>query len=414
LSGSPRIAVIATLDTKGDEIAYVRDRIDALGGEAVVIDSGILGEPVGCVPDVSRAEVAEAGGRPIDEVRAAGSRGAAVEQMQEGVRAVLEALWSERRVDGALCLGGAEGALLGAAAMAALPVGVPKLIVSPSASGRRPFGPFVGEGDTLVMHSVIDILGINPISRAIFDNAAAAVMGMARDAGRPAEDLGERCVGVTMLGHTTPAVMRMLPVLEEGGHQPVVFHANGVGGPAMERLIESGAISGVIDFTLSELANAMHPTGIHATGPRRLTVAGEHGLPQVVVPGCVDFFNQGARDELPERYRERKQYFHNPVATLVRLTADEEAALGRVVAERLASARGPVRVICPTGGFSLADVPGGDLWDPDADAAFVESLRDSLPAHIPFEEVDAHVDDPEFADLVADRYLTLAKETSHV
>ena len=167
----------------------------------------------------------------------------------------------------------------------------------------------------------------------------------------------------------------------------------------------------MIDFTLSELANAMHPTGIHATGPRRLTVAGEHGLPQVVVPGCVDFFNQGAREELPERYRERKQYFHNPVATLVRLTADEEAALGRVVAERLSGARGPVHVVCPTGGFSLADVPGGDLWDPEADAAFIESLRDALPPEIPFEEVDAHVDDPEFADLVAERYLTLAKET---
>jgi uncharacterized protein (UPF0261 family) len=414
VSGRPRIALIATLDTKGEEIAYVRDRIAALGGEALVVDSGILGEPAGCEPDVSRAEVALAGGRDLEEVRAAGSRGAAVEQMQEGVRSVLDRLWRDRLVDGALCLGGAEGALLGAAAMAALPVGVPKLIVSPSASGRRPFGPFVGEGDTLVMHSVTDILGLNPISRAVFDNAAAAVVGMARDAGRPAGELGERCVAITMLGHTTPAVMRMLPALERAGHEPVVFHANGVGGPAMERLIEAGAIAGVIDFTLSELANSMHPTGIHATGPRRLTVAGERGLPQVVVPGCVDFFNQGAPEELPERYRDRKRYYHNPVATLVRLTADEEAELGRVVAERLSRATGPVRVICPTRGFSLADVPGGDLWDPEADAAFAHALREALPSEIPFEEVDAHVDDPGFADLVADRYLTLAKETADV
>jgi uncharacterized protein (UPF0261 family) len=414
LSGSPRIALIGTLDTKGEEIAYVSRRIAGLGGHAIVIDSGILGEPAGCEPDVSRGEVARAAGRDLEEVRAAGSRGAAVEQMQEGVRVVLDRMWAERRVDSALCLGGAEGALLGAAAMAALPVGVPKLIVSPSASGRRPFGPFVGEGDTLVMHSVTDILGLNPISRAVFDNAAAAVVGMARDAGRPAEALGERCVAVTMLGHTTPAVMRMMPPLERAGHEPVVFHANGVGGPAMERLIEAGAISGVIDFTLSELANSMHPTGIHATGPRRLTVAGEHGLPQVVVPGCVDFFNQGAPEELPERYRDRKRYYHNPVATLVRLSAEEEAALGRVIAERLARATGPVRVICPTGGFSLADVPGGDLWDPEADAAFIEALREALPAEIPLEEVDAHVNDPDFAELVADRFLTLAKESIHV
>jgi uncharacterized protein (UPF0261 family) len=412
LSRSPRIALIGTLDTKGGEIAYVSDRIAALGGEAVVIDSGILDEAAGCEPYISRVEVARAAGRELDEVRAAGSRGAAVEIMQRGVRAVLERLWAERDVDGALCLGGAEGALLGAAAMAALPVGVPKLIVSPSASGRRPFGPFVGEGDTLVMHSVTDILGLNPISRAVFDNAAAAVVGMARDGGRPVETLGERCVAITMLGHTTPAVMRMLPLLDEAGCEPVVFHANGVGGPAMERLVEAGAISGVIDFTLSELANSMHPTGIHATGPSRLTVAGERGLPQVVVPGCVDFFNQGALDELPERYRDRKRYYHNPVATLVRLTADEEATLGRVVAERLSRATGPVRVICPTGGFSLADVPGGDLWDPEADAAFIEALRDALPPEIPLEEVDAHVNDPDFVDLVADRYLTLAKETA--
>jgi uncharacterized protein (UPF0261 family) len=414
LSDGPRIALVATLDTKGEEVAYVRERMRALGADAVVIDSGILGEPSGCEPDVSRAEVARAGGHELEEVRGAGSRGAAVERMQVGVRAVIERLWGERAIDGVLCLGGAEGALLGAAAVAGLPVGVPKLIVSPSASGRRPFGPFVGEGDTLVMHSVTDILGLNPISRAVYENAAAAVVGMARDAGQPVTGLGERCVGITMLGHTTPAVMRMLPQLEQAGHAPVVFHANGVGGPAMERLIAAGAISGVIDFTLSELANAMHPTGIHATGPSRLTVAGEHGLPQVVVPGCVDFFNQGALSELPEQYRDRKRYFHNPVATLVRLSALEEAELGRVVAERLTGARGPVTVLCPNRGFSLADAEGGDLWDPPADRAFIDSLRESLPPSISFEEVDAHVDDPDFADLAVTRYLSLVKETADV
>ena len=194
MSAVPRIALLATLDTKGDETEYVRTRVRELGGEPLVIDTGILGEPAGCEPDVTRAEVARAGGRELEEVRTAGSRGAAVELMQQGARAIVERLWRERRLDGALCLGGAEGALLGAAAMAALPVGVPKLIVSPSASGRRPFGPFVGETDTLVMHSVTDILGLSAISRAVFDNAAAAVVGMARDAGRPVE-LSDRAQG---------------------------------------------------------------------------------------------------------------------------------------------------------------------------------------------------------------------------
>jgi uncharacterized protein (UPF0261 family) len=401
-----RIAVIGTLETKGPEVAYVRDRIRALGGEAVVIDSGILGQAAGCVADVSREQVAREGGHELESIRAAGSRGAAVERMIEGVRAVVTRLWDEGEVHGVLALGGAEGALLGAAAMQALPLGVPKVLVTPSASGRRPFGPFVGESDVLVMHSVVDILGLNPISRSVFDNAAAAVVGMARDAGRPVADLGGRTVGITMLGHTTPAVMRILEALRAAGHEPVVFHANGVGGPAMEKLVAAGALAGVIDYTLSELANTVRD-GLHATGPTRLRVAGEHGVPQVVVPGCVDFFNQGAPSTLPPEYARRKRYYHNPVATLVRLEADEMAELGAMVAERLNDATGPVSVVVPTRGFSLADVEGGDLWDPDADAAFVDTLEASLREEIAFERVDTHVNDPAFADLVTERYLAL-------
>ena len=378
----------------------------------MIVDSGILGEPEGCTPDVSRQEVAREAGLDLDEIRAAGSRGKAVELMERGVRAAVLRLWLEGRLDGALCLGGAEGALLGAAAMHALPVGVPKLIVSPSASGRRRFAPFVGESDTLVMHSVVDILGLNPIARAVFDNAAAAVVGMARAAGRPVRDLDAGTVGITMLGHTTPAVMRIRSALAEAGQEPVVFHANGVGGPAMERLAAAGALAGVIDFTLSELANGLMD-GLHATGPERLRVAGEHGLPQVVVPGCVDFFNQGAPATVPERYRRRKRYYHNPVATLVRLEAGEMAELGAVVAERLNGARGPVRVVAPTRGFSLADIEGGDLWDPDADAAFLDALAAALRPDIPLEQVETHVNDPALAELVAGRYLSLVEESTH-
>jgi uncharacterized protein (UPF0261 family) len=384
----------------------------AFGAEPVIVDSGILGEAEGCAPDVSRYEVAREAGLDLDEIRAAGSRGKAVELMERGVRAVVLRLWLEGRLDGALCLGGAEGALLGAAAMQALPVGVPKLIVSPSASGRRPFGPFVGETDTLVMHSVVDILGLNPIACAVFDNAAAAVVGMARQAGRPVRDLGAGTVGITMLGHTTPAVMRIRATLAEAGQEPVIFHANGVGGPAMEGLVAAGALAGVIDYTLSELANSLMD-GLHATGPERLRVAGEQGLPQVVVPGCVDFFNQGAPATVPERYRGRKRYYHNPVATLIRLEAGEMAELGGIVAERLNAARGPVRVVAPTRGFSLADVEGGDLWDPDADAAFLEALASALRPDIPFEPVETHINDPALADLVAGRYLSLMEESAH-
>jgi uncharacterized protein (UPF0261 family) len=410
VTDQPRIALIGTLDTKGEESAYVRERLIGLGARPVVIDSGILGEPRTSA-DVTREEVAREAGYDLEQIQSAGSRGAAVELMEEGVRAVCLRLWLEGRLDGVLCLGGAEGALLGAAGMQALPLGVPKVILTPSASGRRPFGPFVGESDVLVMHSVVDIIGLNPIARAVFDNAAAATVGMARSAGAPLGDLGGRSVGITMLGHTTPAVMRVRAVLERAGHEPVVFHANGVGGPAMEKLAETGALAGVIDYTLSELANSLLD-GLHATGPSRLRAAGARGLPQVVVPGCVDFFNQGAPETVPAEYRGRKSYYHNPVATLVRLEPEEMAELGRIVAERLNEARGPTSVLAPTQGFSLADVEGGDLWYPEADAAFLDALGTALRPEIPLELVDTHVNDPELAELVAERYLMLASTPS--
>lgn len=407
----PHVVVIGTLDTKGAEIAYVRDRIRQLAAEPLIVDSGILGEAAGCQADVRREQVAEEAGSSLDAVRAAGSRGRAVELMREGVRAVCLRLHREGRLQGVLCLGGAEGGLLGAYAVQALPLGVPKVLVSPSASGRRAFGPFVGSADVLVMHSVIDILGLNPIARAVFDNAAAAVVGMATQGAGQLSGLGSRSVGVTMLGQTTPGVMRLREVLGKAGWESVIFHANGVGGPAMEGLVREGALAGVIDYTLSELANSLLD-GIHTTGPERLTVAGQRGLPQVVVPGCVDFFNQGAPDTLPERYRSRRSYYHNPVATLVRLDPDEMAELGRIVAERLSGARGPVQVICPTRGFSLSDTEGNALWYPEADRAFLDALEAGLRTDIPFERVDTTINDPGFAELVADRYLSLVAPAS--
>jgi uncharacterized protein (UPF0261 family) len=408
-----RIAVIGTLDTKGEEIEYVRDRIRALGGEPIVIDSGILGEPNAIVADVSRAAVAEAAGYTIDQVREAGSRGSAVEMMREGVRAVCLRLHAQGRLQGALCLGGAEGALLGAYAMHALPLGLPKVIVSPSASGRRAFAPFVGSSDVMVMHSVVDILGLNPIALSVFDNATAAIVGMAMHAGRSPTGFGGRSVGITMLGQTTPGVMRLRELLMQAGWDPVIFHANGVGGPAMEELAKQGTLAGVVDYTLSELANSLLD-GIHATGPSRLTVIGELGLPQVVVPGCVDFFNQGAPNTVPEKYSGRRSYYHNPVATLVRLEPDEMAELGTLVAERLNGARGPVCVVAPTRGFSLSDTEGNALWYPEADAAFLDALEAGLRPDIPFERVDATVNDPSFAERVADRFVFITKEHAHV
>jgi len=400
----PKIVVIGTLDTKGAEIGYVRDRLRTLGAVPIVLDAGILGEPVGVVADIPRADVAAAGGRTLEQARSAGSRGAAVEIMQAGVRAVCTRLWSEGELSGVLCLGGAEGAHLGAAGMHALPLGVPKVILSPSASGRRTFDSFVGEKDVTVIHSVVDIIGLNPIARSVYDSAVGAVLGMVQSAGTPVGRMHDATIGVTMLGQTTPGVSEVSSALYGAGLEPVVFHANGVGGPAMEMLAEQGALAGVIDYTLSELANSVMD-GIHATGPDRLRVAGRLGLPQVVVPGCVDFFNQGA--PVPERYRDRQHYYHNPTATLVRLTHSEMESLGEMIAARLNEATGRVVVLAPMRGFSLSGVAGGALHDPVGDEVLIGTLERELRPGIELQRFDTDVNDREFAAAVASRFVEL-------
>ncbi len=424
----PTILLIGTLDTKGREIAYVRDRVQDLGVGVLVLDSGILGEALDIKADISRAEVAIAAGSTIDDLRNAGTRGAAVERMKDGVRDVAVKLYGEGKLQGALCLGGAEGAVMGAAAMKALPVGVPKLIVTPIASGRRHFGPLIGTKDIMVMHSVIDILGINPISVAVFDNAAAAIAGMAEqyyrrqqaesmhdndaptversDIASGHEPVATRYVAITMLGNTTKPVMRIKERLAKHGLEAVIFHSNGIGGPAMEELAEAGMFAGVIDYTTDELADQMLG-GFHQGGEKRLERVGAVGLPQVVVPGCIDFTVHGPRDEVPEQIRDRPAYYHNPEFTLVRVLRDEMEALGHTMARKLNQSIGPVVVVVPLEGLSIPSVPGGAFWDPEADEAFVHALQSDLHEGIPLIKVQAHVNDPAFADRVADEFLAL-------
>jgi uncharacterized protein (UPF0261 family) len=411
------VLLIGTLDTKGREIAYLRDRVRALGLGALVLDSGILGEPLGCEADISRAEVARAAGHTIDELRTIGTRGAAVERMVQGVERVTLELLAAGRIDALISLGGAEGAVLGAAAAKVLPIGFPKLLVSPIASGQRRFGPFMGTRDVLVMHSVIDILGLNPISTTIFDNAAAAVWGLVQNGhqvphppaptGRGAESAPLAYVAVTMLGNTTKGVMVLKDLLAVHGYEAVIFHSNGVGGPAMEEHMAQGMFVGVIDYTTNELSDPLLG-GFHAA-PARLEQAGALGLPQVIVPGCVDFACFGPRHAVPEALRGRPAYYHNPEFTLIRLDRDEMATVGATMARKLNAARGPVSVLVPLGGLSIPNVPGGAFYDPQADAALRDALRAGLRPDIPLREIDAHVNDPAFATRVTEEFLDLVK-----
>ncbi|WP_025745831.1 Tm-1-like ATP-binding domain-containing protein [Kallotenue papyrolyticum] len=398
----PTVLLIGTLDTKGGEIAYLRDVLQDAGLATLVLDAGILGAPLDCQPDISRADVAQAAGTTIEELRAIGTRGAAVERMAQGVARLAQELFAAGRFQALICLGGAEGAVLGAAAAKVLPIGVPKVIVSPIASGRRRFGPLVGTRDVVVIHSVVDILGLNPISQAIFDNAAAAVIGMLRH-GHPLREGDGRYVAVTMLGNTTAGVMMLKQHLEARGYETVIFHANGVGGLAMEELAAQDLFVGVIDFTLNELAN-VPLAGYHAA-PSRLEAVGALGIPQVVVPGCVDFAVFGPPQSVPDALRSRPHYYHNPEFTLVRLTRDEMVSLAAVIARKLNAARGPVAVAIPTRGLSIPNTPGGVFYDPDADGAFTEALCTRLRSDIPVRLVDTHINDPLFAATVAELFL---------
>ena len=403
------VVIIGTLDTKGPEIAYLRDRLQALGLQTIVVDSGILGEPLDIVPDIDHAEAATYGGTTIEALQNAGSRGRAVHGMREALKNLTARLYADGKLDGIVSMGGAEGAVMGAAAMMVLPVGVPKVLVSPIASGYHFFEPLVGTRDMMVVHSVVDILGLNPIACTIFDNVAAALKGMIEHGhGLPKPDASQRYVAMTMLGNTTKAVMAAKERLAEHGYEAVIFHSNGVGGPAMEELAAQGQFVGVIDFTTNEVYDPL-VGGIHDGGPDRLKTIGLLGLPQVVVPGCIDFsvWNAGT---VPEALKGRPVYDHNPEYVLVRATRDEMAQLGQLFAEKLGVAKGPVVVAVPTQGLSIPNVPEGPFWDPEADALYLETLRREIRNDIPIHTYPRHVNDPTFGREVADLFIQMMEE----
>ena len=409
---TPSVAVLATLDTKGPEAAYLRDALRARGVTPLLIDCGILDPPLDVVPEVSSDEVARHAGSSIEELRASGTRGRAVDAMRTMLADYVEHLFRTGVIVGGVGIGGAEGAVMTAGALMRLPVGAPKVVVSPIASGRHQFGPLVGTRDLMVVHSVVDILGLNEISRLVFDNVASAVAGMVqsgRGAGTgPDAATAARTVAVTMLGNTTRAVMALRDELADAGFTTMVFHSNGVGGPAMEELAAEGWFRGVIDFTTNEVTDPL-VGGIHDGGPDRLRVVGELGLPQVVVPGCIDFavFEPS---RVPAELADRPSYDHNPEFRLIRTSAQDMRTVAGIFADRLATAKGPVRVAVPTRGLSIPNTPDGPFWDPDADAGFRTVLRERLRDDIPITEHDQHVNDPEFGRLVARLFLDLLSE----
>jgi len=405
-----KVVIVATLDTKGPEVAYLRDRLNALGVETLVVDSGILGDPVGILPDVSHEELAGRGGITLAQLQASGSRGRAVEAMRELVTGLVRERFATGELVGGISVGGV-GSVMGAAAIQELPVGIPKIVVAPTASGHHEFGPYVGTKDVMVVHSVVDILGLNPVSTTIFDNVAAAMAGMLAN-GHPLTPppAGKQYVATTMLGNTTIAVGALKDRLAEHGYETVVFHSNGVGGPAMEELAAEGQFVGVVDFTTNEINDPL-VGGIHNGGPDRLRRIGLLGLPQVLVPGCIDF-SVWAAGSVPEHLRDRPIYDHNPEYTLVLASHEEKATMGRIFAQRVSESTAAARIVMPMLGLSIPAVPGGAFWDPEGDAIFLRELRANLRSDIQVQEVQLHINDPKLGQLVAELFVSLrTKET---
>lgn len=411
------VLIIGTFDTKGPESQYLRERIEAHGCSTLALDSGILGEAEGIKPEFTRQMVAQAASFTIDEIRTSGSRGKAVERMLVGVRKLAQQLYAEKKIHGLVSLGGAEGAVLASAAMKVLPVGIPKLIVSPLASGRRQFDPFIGTKDIFVMHSVVDILGLNVVSCPIFDTVAASIAGMAKayekrdDSERNRLIGGRKQIAATMLGNTTRPMMWIKKQIEPKGFDIVIFHANGVGGPAMEELVEANLFHGILDYNLSELAGEV-AGGYHNGGPRRMETAGLKGIPQLIVPGCVDFVVCGSHD-IPANLKGRPSHYHNPEFTLIRLTRDEQLEIARRMARKLNSAKGKVEIVVPTRGLSIPNIEKdqngkhGEFWDPETDALFRTELKNGLNGSIAYQEVDAHINDEVFAKVVLGRAMEI-------
>ncbi|MDR0959263.1 MAG: Tm-1-like ATP-binding domain-containing protein [Propionibacteriaceae bacterium] len=404
------IALLGTLDTKGEEYGWLHAQFREAGADVLMIDVG----PFSSSPlaDVTSDEVITAAGVDPVGLRERRDRGEAMGVMGQGAAIILRRLAGAGEIDGFLAIGGSGGSSVAAPSMQALPVGFPKVLVSTMASGD--VSPYVGETDVTMMYSVVDVAGINSVSQAILGNAAAAILGMARAyERRRAEALQEvkPVVGVTMFGVTTPAANEARERLGELGYEVLVFHATGAGGLAMEKLVDSGLIVGVCDLTTTELADDL-VGGVLTAGPHRLEKAGELGVPQVVSVGALDMVNFGPMDTVPAQFAERKLLVHNPTVTLMRTTVDENAELGRRIARKLAAATGPVDLYLPLRGVSAIDVEGGPFYDADADEALFQALRIGLAgSDVVVHEEDAAINDEGFGRKMADRLHELITTT---
>ena len=393
------VALLGALDTKGPEYAFVKQCIEARGHDTLLVDVGVLGPPA-LRPDVCREEVAREADADAAALAEKQDRGEAVAAMSRGAEALVPKLYAEGRFDAIMALGGGGGTSVACAAMRTLPLGVPKVMVSTVAG--TDVSAYVGVKDIVMIPSIVDISGVNRISRGVFATAAGAVCGMLETDVPAGED--RPLVAASMFGNTTACVEAAKTILEQAGYEVLVFHATGTGGRTMESLIEAGLIAGVLDITTTEWADEL-VGGVLAAGPTRLEAAARGGVPAIVTPACLDMVNFWAPETVPEKFRGRKFYPHNPNITLMRTTPEECRQLGRILAEKLNGSTGPVSVLIPLKGLSVIDAEGGPFWWPEANQALFDSLKENLRENIPVVEMDCNVNDTEFAQRCAETLL---------
>jgi uncharacterized protein (UPF0261 family) len=400
------ILIIGSLDTKGVEVAYIRDLVQADGQTTIVLDSGTLGSAATSA-DYAREQVALAGGESLASLIATGDKARCQNTITAGLVNIVSRLFAQGQVEGVIAVGGAQGTAMATAAMRALPVGVPKVMVSTVACGKATFGPYVGTKDVTMIHSVADILGLNVVTRKILAQAAAAVVAMStvHIAARAEKEL----IAITQAGVTTPGVMAIKQRLENLGFEVIAFHCNGIGGQAMEELILDGVIKGVIDFSPHEVTDLLYD-GMMPAQPGRMTVAGQVGIPQIVAPGCADVRLHEWREQWPPDLSGRAFVRHSPTHTHFRTTAEEMSAVAHFIAERLNAGKGPCAAIIPLQGFSMFNRQGQALFDATANAGYIETLRKELAPQVRRIEVDAHINDEKFADATVELFLALRAE----
>jgi uncharacterized protein (UPF0261 family) len=403
------ILLIATLDTKEEEASYLKECIESNGVNVMVMDTGILEAPRGKV-DISQDEVANRGGKSLQEALATGDKRECTEVMCRGAEQIARALYDQGRIQGVVGIGGAQGTEIACTAMRALPTGVPRLMASTVANGLHQFGFYMGTKDLTIMHTVSDMQGLNFLTKKILQNTAGAISGMVKHFdGQLVKPQGVP-VAMSMLGTTTPGALRAKRILEQKGFEVVPFHQNGTGGIAMEDMILEGAFKGVLDLNLHEIGDRL-VGGLHgAIRKGRLTAAGAMGLPQVVAPGSSNYTVQGSAESLSQEMRRRKQFNYNPHLTLARLAHDEMEAVGKEMARKLNEAKGPVKVFIPLRGWSFPDREGLAHWDPEANQVLVDALKRDLSPSILLMELDAHINDPDFIDPVVEAFMGMMEE----